>query len=368
MKTISASRLPMVAACPGSTSLPWRETSGEWAARGTAIHLFAARALNGERDEALAEVDRSIRVVCENLDIEQMALLVGGEPKPEVAFAWHPETDTAVELGGMLERDYSKAPAGSIPGTTDLVSVTANHVNVLDFKTGRNVEHPSRNLQLRFQALAAARTYGKDNAFAHVVLIDEEGETYPMSAEFDAMDLDGIAGELRAVLARADESDELSAGPHCKYCPAFSHCDEQARVASALLESADREQPLTPESALLAWERLQAVESACKKVRESIKGHVLRTPLALPDGKQLQIVMQQQESVIPKVALATLAEHFGEEAARAASNATKTSIAKAVGKDRKEEAFEQIRQAGGLVPRTVEKLEAKRPKPQTEAA
>ncbi len=364
MTRISASKLPMLAACPGAAALPWTDTSSAWSRDGVRLHRFVARALSSTFDEALADVPEDMRARCEGIDLQAIAALVGGEPDAEVAFAWDPEADSALELGAELDRDYSAAPSGWLVGTADLAAVVGGVAVVADIKSGpQMVEHPRTHLQLRYQALAAARAYGCTSARAIVIRIDDEGEQRLLSADFDEMDLDAIAAELRDLLERVelartggDVEAHLHPGECCHYCPAFARCPAQARTALALVDHEATE--LAPGLVAEAWQRLVAVESAAKRVREAIRGFVLRHPVDLPDGRQLRIERGEQDEVIAGKALPWLAETHGVEAAWAAASTSKAAIEKAVGKEAARTAIAALREAGAIRKKPVDRLVA----------
>lgn len=243
MRLPTASSLDRATACAPSMALPGgvdRETDDN--RRGTAIHRFLARARDVGRDRALAEIeDDELAAECGGIDLA--AIPRGAEA--EVTLAWNWRTDKARKLGAGLERDYSAADPDEFVGTADLVGVTAAAAWVDDYKTGAVKVRAARSMQLRFLGMAASMVAGMDAADVGMLYLGRAGKWRSDRAYFDALEIDGIKDELRALALRGVEAERaiaageplrLHAGQHCEFCPALWGCPARAallRTASA---------------------------------------------------------------------------------------------------------------------------------------
>src|ERR1044071_3218576 len=97
--------------------------------------------------------------------------------RAEIAFAYDPDADRGRELPKASHRDYSAAGPNEFAGTVDIVTMDGDLVEITDWKFGRreNVKVPWSNPQLRFLALAAARTYGVERARVRIGFVDDDG-------------------------------------------------------------------------------------------------------------------------------------------------------------------------------------------------
>src|SRR5690606_22670936 len=102
-----------------------------------------------------------------------------------------------------------------IPGTADVVGISGESIVVVDYKSGRLARRTRAQdtLQLRFYALAAARSYGASRATIALVHILEDGGVWWDVAELDALDLDEVASDLRSLLTELGmEQARMDAG------------------------------------------------------------------------------------------------------------------------------------------------------------
>ena len=363
MRRLSASRLEIAALCPGMAHLPWLETTNEHALAGRAIHEYLARRLGGEEHEsALGGVPEPLRERCVAVDVGAVLDALGiRDARAEVAYAWRPDVDAAVELGVGLERDYSAAPDGALVGTADVVGRDARGVAVMDWKSGASfVAGPDTNLQLQFQALAAARCGGDEFATAHVPVIGADGTVDVRSAVYDAAGLAGIARRLSSLHRRVTTAGpaDLSLGEHCARCPALLSCPAQRAATTALLapEAAGAlEEPAAVEA---AWLACKAARAALDAVGGAIRARVLHGEVPLSDGRMLRIVRQWQDEVVGPTALAVLAEAYGPDVAHAAASVSKSAVTKAVGKEESKAALALLVERGAIQKRPVDKLMA----------
>lgn len=366
MNLITASGLHRAMHCGASRLLPVVRTESHWAARGTAIHKYLEDAARVGREEALSLVPDEYRGACEVIDLDRLPVDAGAWAA-EVAFAYDPNRDMGRELGRSTERDYSGREDGEITGTADLVGLTPDAVVIIDVKTGfGDLPAPDRNWQLRFLALAAARTYGRHRAVVSLLWIREGEEPVAQSAVFDDLDLDAFADELRQLQHRTD--DAPTTGPWCKYCPSFTSCPAQTAmirhaVSDTGLQELSELKPLSPQHAAVAWERIKAVRAVIKHVEAALYAYAKEQPFELPDGKVVRhTVTRQWEDLDGAVARQVLREMYGDATADDACSfsTSKAAIERAL-KDRveklapaKREVMERIRAAGGVVQKRSE--------------
>lgn len=323
---ISGSALERILLCPPSALLPQVGVELEAGRRGTAIHEYLASVPVLGRDVALEQVSPEYRDVCASVDLERLPM----DPDAwtaEVGLAYDPDEDAARELGRGLNRNYSGLRGGEIPGTADIIGLSPESVVVLDVKTGRiaRKSRASESQQLRFYALAAARAYGRTSATIGLIHVLEDGGVWWDTAELDALDLDEVASDLRTLLtelaveqARMDagEVPRTVEGSHCTYCPALPHCPSRMKLAATLATGSEDASPvLTLETAPLVLERLEAIESVAKRVRESLELYARQQPIPLPSGEVFGPVPLERESIDPAKGALVLAQAFSERVA-----------------------------------------------------
>lgn len=146
--------------------------------------------------------------------------------RPEVAFAFDPETGRGMELPSGEHRDYSACPDGWIPLTADAVRVDGRTVHVADWKAGfaAHVERAAGNLQLLAGAIAAASVARCNSARVSIAKIGDS-DVWVDEAELDAFDLEEGRATIEAIV-RAVPGAAPVAGPHCrgKFCDRFGQC------------------------------------------------------------------------------------------------------------------------------------------------
>jgi hypothetical protein len=376
------------------------ETENEASAKGTLVHAYIERVLATGEENVSGIRDPETRRLCERLDARELYWIAkashdtdkdlvgpqfGGplatdldaldEIFTEVPFALDPKTAQARPLPSDGHRDYSGAPEGWVCGTADAVAVAKgmsrlsesapaeDEVVITDWKTGMiPVDHPEANLQLRFLALAAARSYGVRKATVQIAYIDNEGEITVSAFEFGLRDLDEIAEQLRAISRRVEEarteSLALKVGSHCRYCPALRFCPAQASAARSLLDAAGEAAAgeLTPREAALIWNRLQTVKHAIKVSEEVLQAYVEQEDgIELPGGGQLKLVTSKRDKILPEVTMPLLRDLFGDEADKAVS-ITKKGLS-AVAGERAKALLTEIGQRDGIRTSYSERLQ-----------
>lgn len=228
--------------------------------------------------------------------------------RSEVKLAWSPSTDIARELppsfdaeGKETLRDYSAAKGDEVCGSTDVLTMAGDAVEVVDVKTG-STPLESYVPQVRTLTLMGARRFGVSRGRWRLVKIHEDAEPEELTGELDSFDLDVIAGDLaerRAAIATA----EPNVGPACidlycdarVTCPATTQAVAELIPAEALVRHTFRMTTKVegPEHAAWMLDRVRLVESAAKAVKEAIKAAVPEGGWELPDGSRLTETTRQ---------------------------------------------------------------------------
>lgn len=336
----SASQLERVQECPASAVLPRAAETSPDASRGIDLHAFFELCASHGREKALQilrEKGSAWLEVCEAIDTDLLPL----ELAHEVAFAYDIATDTARELGRGIGRKYDGLGPFEIPGTVDVAGVSDFAVIVGDYKTGwGEVTAAKDNSQLRFLALAAARTYERDDAIIEIIRPKENGTAWRDRAELDVFDLMDIADSLRSLPGRVDRQRiqwqtekyvDVSQGPWCKYCPAFHSCPAKQALAIRLGSGEEitvLNKALTRDKVGQAWTRLKAAKELLGKVEKTIYAMAIEEPIDLGDGRMLgQIVKDGNEKLDGDVVHAVMRDRFPALADTACKRtATKKSI------------------------------------------
>ena len=296
----SASSLQLASTCAASQALGVVDSKWASGEAGTEKHLVLAdwaTSPEGAEFKLSTEMARWLDSVA-----EEAAELRSPDTEDEVSFTWSPVTGKARRLGRRLSRSYEAVQPDEYVGTVDYVrhDAASGCVRVVDLKTGMaEVPHPSRNMQLRFAALAVARYYGVEVAHVAILHAPEGRAPWWERATLEAFDLGEVEFELRALAerigyARADvaqgKTPRLRVGEHCTYCPARHGCPSRVAMAKRLSGAPeevvmDLKAQLTPETAALALARWQAATKALKEVGDALYAYASETPIALGDGR-----------------------------------------------------------------------------------
>lgn len=390
MTRLSASKLEQALACPASLALPQVRSTNAAASKGTAVHAFLCACNRVGREAALAEVPGEYMAVCEAIDVESLPL--GSESfAAEVSFALDIVTGKARELGRDTDRDYSAVSESEIPGTADVVGLSADGSSayVLDWKTGYGAVTPAaRNAQLAFLALAACRTYGCSEATVEIVRLQEHGKPWHDRARLDAFALDEFELRLRGLFAKVKdarrmvlhgETPTVYQGLQCRYCDAMPQCPATKSLVQLMAHDPmdmDRQirSALTPENAAVAYERFKVAQQILARVGEAIYAFAREYPIALPSGKVLGEVVSSREQVKGAVARDVLKRLWGPEVADAACSfdSSKSAIRDALRGVAKEKGFtlkavesqtlSEIAAAGGIESKQTRTVREHEPK------
>jgi len=331
---ISASALNRLAICPASGALPSVRGSTPQAARGTAVHRFLEEVSTLGYEQALDRIeDDELRAVCACVDLEHLPV----DPNafvPEVAFAYDFVSGKAREIGRGLGREYPSLGENEIPGTADLVGLAPDHVYVADYKWGHGptwyAPPADWNMQLRFLALAAARTYDRDAARIELIHLRGEGQRiWRDRAELDAFALDEVALEVADVVRRvraaativgAGQVPAVSTGQHCRFCPAYNACPGTTALVRLLVhepQAVERQVAgqLTPENATRAYQAWRAAKLLVDRLGDAVFGYAQENPIPLGDGMLLGPVETSRDQVEGAIARRVLERLHGAEVA-----------------------------------------------------
>lgn len=232
-------------ACPGSVrlsaSVPTSEGSNQtkYAQEGTAAHALAEFCLrNGiDPDEYPGDAIEGIEIT------EEMTQHVR-------VFVGHcREIIKGCEQGEWwIEKQFSLAaltPPADMFGTADFVGYErATHtLHVADLKYGQGiVVEVTGNKQLRYYGLGAILSLDQSYPIEKVVLtIVQPRVSHPdgpiRSETLEYMDILEFSGELLEAARKTQEPDApLSAGAHCRFCPASGICPAQRSRALAVAQ------------------------------------------------------------------------------------------------------------------------------------
>lgn len=225
---ITASRLELAERCPGHLTVEHVNESNEYSEAGNERHAADEDAINsGDVPEVYA--DR----------------WPGLAWQAEVSYAYDVSTDTARCLGVGLKRNYGALGPFEIAGTIDVEGRAPGVLVVADRKSFEEVTPAASNPQVRFLALAAARTTPADQIH---VAINHELSGLDVAELDPVFDLDVIAHDIRQLLARSaavrdaarsGQDVPFNTGRWCRWCPAFAACPKQRDLQALALRSDD---------------------------------------------------------------------------------------------------------------------------------
>ena len=299
MSAWTGSTSDRVVACPPSVALPAVfEPAGADANAGNSGHKLLECAVNDPSARAAA---------LEATGIDVVACLPAGKHRTEVAFAYNPLTDTARVIETSGHRGYSVEPH-EIPMTLDVVTEEPDDKwTVTDWKLGSQYVGAD-SWQLTLAALAVSRAAGDVDVTVRIV---QKGDSGPAIRErhLDALDLAAAAADVRRTWERVTEARALVAsgrvpdvhrGDHCQYCPAWRSCPATTALARSVLDLsvpdvAAMVASLSPADAGALYERLKAGEKFLAAVKDALSTYAGNEPLALPDGRRVELVTVQAE-------------------------------------------------------------------------
>lgn len=382
--TFTGSAFERIRACPASAAMPQINLSSEWAETGITGHdaldeYVIAVAAGTPLPIALANVPDEWQGLCGALGNNVIAWGL----RSEVAYAYNVATGEARHLGQRLGRQY-KLETMEVACTLDLVGTDGDAVVVIDAKTGHGDVTPAdRNQQLRFQALCAAKVYGKVHAKIAILRCTENGSPRWDWSHLEVWDLDEVEGDIRHSFAavskamaqvQAGKVPNVTEGSHCKYCPAAPVCPAKTALIRQMadgtaLDHPDFAKPLAPHQAGVAWRRLQAFKQMLRPIESAIMACLDEAgSLPLPDGKTLRkVIVPGNESLDGDVVFAVLQEMYGRDIAdagverratkKAIKDALKLATTKGTTSEAERQVLDEVRKRGGAERGTREKLE-----------
>lgn len=326
---ITSSRLELARRCVGAFTLPHTDERTVEADAGNERHADDERAINrGDIPDALAEA------------------WPGYTWRAEVAYAYNVATGEARELGAGIHRAYPELGPFWVYGTADAVGRgPAGELAVADKKGYDAVTRAAHNPQLRFLALAAARTYGVDDvdiAITHEVRSIDR-------ARMEAFDLDEEALLTKQTYfdvaqAQHDARNGLpvafATGRHCRWCPAFGACPEQRKLVALVrteAASAQVEQLIpfrddaTAADMYALWKRLGMLH---KRLGAALHARASEAPIPLGDGRMFGPEMAEgNDKLDGDIVYEVVRAKFGQDVADAATerSATKKRLREALG-------------------------------------
>lgn len=275
----SASSLPRISRCLASVVYPQHDFSTKDAVAGVERHKLD--------EEAIDVGDTS------TLPDKVAALVAGMTVQSEVAFALDAFARKARILGVKLGRNYGPTDALELPGTCDLLAVSADQRVVIGDRKGfEEVDHPSSNKQTLFYAAAAALVFGVSEVT--VAIYGAFGE--PRIATLEMPELDEFIDWLRDLnprveVARSDPRSHERPGNHCTYCNAFESCS-QSRALVAAVESAEVVRRIDGLATLddddfASWsiDFADRVRQLLKRLDARIEARARQRPIPRPDGR-----------------------------------------------------------------------------------
>jgi hypothetical protein len=264
MKTIRASRLPLLVACPASQTPPAvRVESDDAAARlGTATHEGMALMATGFPADAEALAAEH------NVEADELRMLLGmGRRVLDVVGPHFPTPDVEWECS-FGDADLT------LTGHPDLLSVVDDEVRIADWKTER-VERDATE-QLKGYAWIAMNAKGRSSARVVKIAIRFQ------RADTLVFTLDELRSWWDWLKRHLEDEGSYRPGPHCSHCPRRFECPAHAKqlhyFALALTEP---EHPLatdiidlSPGDLLHAYRMVGVVAARCQEFREAVKARV----------------------------------------------------------------------------------------------
>jgi hypothetical protein len=308
----------------------------------------------------------AVRSRCGEIDVSK--IYEAGTPiGSEVAYALDVEAGTSRIIGSNLGRRYGALGANEIPGTTDIELAAPDgwHV-ILDGKAGFLGAKPGSQ-QMRIQGLASAWARRLDRVRIGVLRMPEDGRTWVSTIDLDDMDLDAIAYEtkeahrrIRAAQAAvaAGRTPDVTRGPWCRFCPAFSVCPDKVSLARAMVTAppdamvAERIAAMSPADAGRAWDLIHDVEKVVKEAKAAIRERLeLEGTLPLPYGRELRLEVTRPRTIDVRRALPVLQERFGKDRAE-------QLVEKSISVEAIEEAVKETKPPQGYLKKSIEAVMA----------
>jgi PD-(D/E)XK nuclease superfamily len=218
----------------------------------------------------------------------------------EQSYAINPRMGEARLIEGPREEDhvYPDVQDGEIPGTADVVAISADQrtILVLDHKTGFDIPLVQGAGQLLSLMLAVSRVAAFENEQGHgppikrrcIAFLQAQAGVPPVILADTVSEEELINHRMRLAKAQARIGDgSLVPGEHCRYCPAFMICPTQTSSLVALKKNG----PLTSERVGEIHQALGEYAHLKERLGEMIHGWVKQHgAVTRPDGKVLAFI------------------------------------------------------------------------------
>lgn len=341
MRHLSASSLDLAAICAGPFLLPGIDEASEDRDDGSEMHRQIATWCRTGAAPAHKRAQVAVEWLREHFPGETMRGL-----RSESSYAFDPATGEVRYLGTDLDRDYSAAPEGWIPGTLDIEAVGIDEVTVLDFKSPGGtftLPAPRRARQLLLGAWCLAFSVGWRrwataenrgdgfNPFAWMPLarvafaiVSEEGVDLREDV-IEPADWPGVLAALRepgANVERGRRHLEVVTGDHCGRCSALLACPATQQAVQSLSIGVDVAAllPHAPGPLVAGWlERWRHLKKIGDAVEERAK--LLAREGLLPGWR---LVQRERREIAGGIAHRVLMENYGGDVAREGVEVTTT--------------------------------------------
>lgn len=253
-------------------SAPWCtwDEAIEWCLWGYDIEPAQHRRFRACAERVREEIDELEHVAVDMDERFRMCI------EAEVAFLYDVPKCTARRVTMEHARDRDLRGPTEIAAIVDVVYWRDGVPRVRNWKTGRTARETAArdSLQLRLEALAAARALGWSRVVAELAHVDEDGVEVD-AVDLDAFALDGAAGELLELGDEMQVEQAPRPGPWCAglFCPIREKCPA-IRGALRQVDPAPLGLPFSveitsAEHCASVRNRRKAVEAACEQIKKA---------------------------------------------------------------------------------------------------
>lgn len=344
MTAFTFSKADRAHACPVSFALPQRDDNTQAAADGSAQHAFVATlSQRGDVDAALDATPAEYREACAELDLTGAP--IGPPYRAEVALSYDVHTGAGAELTLPGPRAYPPVPPSTLCGTCDVVAVTADALEVHDWKGlwDATVQPAASNRQLLLGLLALRAAHGPRPTYRVGIWRLSTGAPWKDVAAVDDFALDMLADELTDDVQRVLDAPRARPAPvegaWCRYCPAWPECPAKAKRYALARTTVDGANALEAsimrairEDPAAARRQYAEARQLIERIGALIKAHAVDVGgWDMGDGKRYGPREVERPGLDGAATVRTLRALWGEDAAWAGVTvkATKTSVREA---------------------------------------
>jgi hypothetical protein len=314
MNTIkpSSSRLPLAEQCPSSllqVENPVNNTS-QAAKMGTAAHEGLALMVmgNDKSSEPLAELH--------GVDADELGFLLAMGRKAWVELAPHfPWSRAEVEF------DETELLAKT---KVDVLSISEDHISVLDWKTGRVEKNHSE--QLMGYLYAATRLFGprKKMTIATVWVRLGVYETKQVTEQ----EVDDFEERLAVYASRAGKV--WNPGEHCGFCPGQYTCKARTESIGQAVAVFSGGTEITPAALAGLYPKVKELEQAIDTYKSLLRASLQNGPLPIDGERVLALTEYSKTELDPMKAWPVMAAMLEESEIAKVIDVSKTALVKAV--------------------------------------